>query len=503
MKILDVLNAPWAIKPEMLTEITEIYSRHLRGDKIDIKAIEAQLGRPLANERKGYSISNGVALLPTEGVMFKKANMVTKISGGLSMQIAANDLRAALADPKAPAGVILIWDTPGGTVDGIHEFAREILDARAGDRPVVSWVDGMMASAGVWAGTAADAVFIGAQTDMTGSLGIAMQHVDYSAQDAKAGVKTTDIYAGKYKRIASDNAPLSEEGHAYLQSQVDAYYSVFVDAVAAHRGRDPEDVLTNMADGRIFIGSQAIAAGLVDGVATLHELVATMAAGQYVRRRAGAIAPAANRPVGAGAVAPAASGPAGTGAVSPVPPVPAAKAVAGVATQQPAAQPSQQPKDISIMNKTELIAAHPDMAKALEAEYGTAGATAERARIQDVLAQGLPGHEALVQTLAFDGKTTGPEAAVQILAAEKKLTGGQFAALKADAPKPAAAAATATGAAAPAGDGDGLSPEQKAKADWDKSAALRAEFNGDEKAYMAFAKADHQGRVRVLGRRAT
>jgi hypothetical protein len=39
------------------------------------------------------------------------------------------------------------------------------------------------------------------------------------------------------------------------------------------------------------------------------------------------------------------------------------------------------------------------------------GAAGELARVKAVLAQGLPGHEALVQQLAFDGKTTGPEAA--------------------------------------------------------------------------------------------
>lgn len=48
------------------------------------------------------------------------------------------------------------------------------------------------------------------------------------------------------------------------------------------------------------------------------------------------------------------------------------------------------------------------------------GAEMERKRIQSVLAQTLPGHEALIEKLAFDGKTSGPEAAVKVLAAEKQ-----------------------------------------------------------------------------------
>ena len=50
-----------------------------------------------------------------------------------------------------------------------------------------------------------------------------------------------------------------------------------------------------------------------------------------------------------------------------------------------------------------------------------AGAEAERSRIKDVESQTLPGHEDLIQTLKFDGKTMGPEAAVKILKAEKEM----------------------------------------------------------------------------------
>ena len=57
---------------------------------------------------------------------------------------------------------------------------------------------------------------------------------------------------------------------------------------------------------------------------------------------------------------------------------------------------------------------------AMEAAFG-AGAAAERDRIQSVRDQLIPGHEALIETLAFDGHTTGPEAAVAVLAAERSL----------------------------------------------------------------------------------
>ena len=69
------------------------------------------------------------------------------------------------------------------------------------------------------------------------------------------------------------------------------------------------------------------------------------------------------------------------------------------------------------------------------------GATTERERIKAVEAQAIPGHEALIAELKFDGKTTGPEAAVKVLAAEKHKRSKTLDNLKADAPAPVPAAA--------------------------------------------------------------
>lgn len=91
------------------------------------------------------------------------------------------------------------------------------------------------------------------------------------------------------------------------------------------------------------------------------------------------------------------------------------------------------------MTKEELRAKHPDLFQSVVdegralgvvdgieqgktagfADGEKAGAEKERQRIKDVRAQVLPGHEALVEEMVSDGKTTGAEAAVRILAAEK------------------------------------------------------------------------------------
>jgi signal peptide peptidase SppA len=276
-KVLDILNSPWAMEPRKHEQIVAIYSAYIRGDKIDIAAIEAQIGKPLQNEEQGYQIIDGVAVIPVQGVIAKRMNLFSRISGGVSTQLVSRDLHAALADSRVHA-IMLDIDSPGGTVDGTQGLAAEAFAARA-QKPIVAYADGMMTSGAYWIGSACEEVYISGDTVITGSIGVATQHADVSKANEKYGVTVTDIYAGKYKRIASENKPLSDEGRAAMQEIVDQLYSVFVNDVARNRGVDTDAVLKNMADGRLFVGRPAIQAGLVDGVSTFHALIAELVAG--------------------------------------------------------------------------------------------------------------------------------------------------------------------------------------------------------------------------------
>ena len=487
MRLLDVLNSPWAIIPDKLLEIQAIYATHLRGDKIDIAAIEARLGRPLVNTPKNYDVVDGVAIVAVEGVLAKRANLFMQISGGMSMQLIERDLNQALADDGVHS-IILAIDSPGGTVDGTQELARAVM-AASEQKTVVAWIDGAMASAAYWIGSAADSIQLGADTALVGSIGVAMSHKDYSKAEERIGIKTTDIYAGKYKRIASEHAPLTEDGRAGLQAMVDQIYTVFVEAVADHRGVPVDTVIGNMADGRIFVGRQSIEAGLVDGVATLNGLIGQLAGGTYQPRRTGQMQTAAAR--AAAGVIDSRAKQTGAGAAPII------------------LLPSQEPP-MSI-TRDFITANHPDIASAFRkegqdavlAEGRAAGIIAERERIQAVEAQSLPGHEKLIAQLKFDGKTSGPEAAVQILAAEKAAGTAQLRDLRADAGTGAAASASQTGdhGSEDAALDAAKTPEERLKAKWDKDAKLRADFGDDFKAFAAFDKAHASGKVRILGNR--
>src|SRR5574338_667308 len=425
MNLLDVLTGPWAIQPDKLLELQAIYAAHARGERADLPAIAARLGRPLDNSQnnRGYQLAGDVAVVHLSGVLAKKMNLFADISGGTSTEVIGAAVRAA-----------------------------------AGAKPTVAWVDGQAASAAYWVAAAADAVYAGAATDVLGSIGVVATHKDISAAEAQMGVKTTEIVAGKYKRAASQYAPLSADGAASIQAKVDELYAIFVADVARYRGVSTEQVLADMADGRTFIAAEAIDRGLADGLMPLDRLIAGLSSGELPHQRRGLGLP----PKPASAKAP--------------------QATAPIPTQGDRA-----------MDMATLRADHPDLVTALLEEGRQAGASAERSRILGIEAQaaGLPGHEALIASLKADGKTTPEQAAVQVLASHA-------AALNADAPAPAPHAAAPNDEPS-ASSLDHLPVEERCKAHWDSNADLRGEFSSLA-AYTAYTKNQAAGRARVLAK---
>lgn len=275
MKVIDILNAPWAILPDNLREIQAIYKAHVLGPRIDIEAVAIKLGRPLKNEQPSYDNAGGTAVLPVHGVMGKKMNLLTSVSGGASTQLIGNYFDEAMNDPEVHS-ILLHIDSPGGTVDGTETLANQIFAARGKGKPIFALADGMAASAAYWVGSAAEKMYASERATKVGSIGVVASHVDYSKAEEKEGIKVTEITAGKYKRIASEHAPLTAEGRDAIQAEVDQIYSIFVDDVARNRGVSTEFALENMANGRKFSANDAVKAKLVDGVSTLSQIIATL-----------------------------------------------------------------------------------------------------------------------------------------------------------------------------------------------------------------------------------
>lgn len=496
MKMIDLVNGAWAITAEMLDEIQAIYARHLSGPKLDQKEIIAAIGRPAKNERRYLNImENGVAVISLEGVLGKKMNLFMDISGGTSTQLATAEFKAALEDPDVKS-ILLDIDSPGGAVDGTADMAQAIRAAR-GQKPIMAFTDGLIASAAYWIASAADKIFISNETAMVGSIGVIGRHVDYSKRDEADGIKKTEITAGKYKSPYPESEPLSGFGREVLQGTVDHIYGSFVDDVAANRGLETADHEA-WADGRVFLGAQAVESGLVDAILSRKELIDNMAAGDAVDE--GSVM--AGSEIDSGQAVEVKNGMAYAIAAKPENENPAAGDATGTEEGK-----------VEVMTIAELKASHPDLVKDLQAEgiavisqadfsaarpemveaFTKEGASAEAARVADVRAESLPGHEALVEDMAADGSTTGPQAAQRILAAQRDILKDKGAQVSQD-------AADLIAASEPSKDDDtGLTAEQKMDKAWEAMSPEDQGAAGGKEAWTAYQKKGST--ARVLGKK--
>ena len=99
--------------------------------------------------------------------------------------------------------------------------------------------------------------------------------------------------------------------------------------------------------------------------------------------------------------------------------------------------------------------------------------------------------------MMFDGVSSKADATLAVLEAEQSAKGDALNDLEADAADAGEVASTATAS----GDAPSVekTPEQVAEAKWEASAELREEFGDNKGAYMAYAVADANGQVKILG----
>ena len=274
----------WAIEEDVLAEIKEMVRIRASGEQFTVEEIEARIGTKPA--RKDAERQGSVAVLPIHGVISAKADMFNDISGGTSVGRLRASFRDALNDPEVSA-IVFDIDSPGGTTPQIPEFASEIRAAR-GSKPIHAVANSLAASAAYWLGSQADE-FYATPSGHVGSIGVYAVHDDISGMQEKLGVKTTLLKAGKHKAEGNPWGPLSDEDREAFQERIDNTMQMFTSDVAKGR-RVPVDMVRNgYGEGRVMYAKKALKEGLVDGVATLEDVVARVTR-QAPTRAAGSVA---------------------------------------------------------------------------------------------------------------------------------------------------------------------------------------------------------------------
>jgi signal peptide peptidase SppA len=270
--VRSVLETPWAILPRTLATIKDLVALRASGYRFTDEEIEARIGAKPA--RKDAQRAGDIAVIPVYGVITPKADLFTDMSGGTSIDRLRGAFLDAVEDDTVSA-IVLDVDSPGGQVDLVPELAGEIRGAR-GAKPMFAVANTLAASAAYWIASQADEVFVTPSGEV-GSIGVFAAHDDFSGALDKAGIKTTLISAGKFKTEANPFEPLSDDAREAIQARVDDAYRMFVHDVAKGRGVPVETIRSGFGEGRVMVARDALAEGMVDGIATLDEVVAKAA----------------------------------------------------------------------------------------------------------------------------------------------------------------------------------------------------------------------------------
>lgn len=264
----------WAVEPgrfaQMLQHVADInLAAHvqLAGELQQAAPLSGALGAALDQDMGMEMTAEGVAILSLQGTLTKYGS---SFSSQGSTQNARRMIRNAARSERAKA-IVLRIDSPGGSVAGTDDLARDIADA-AKQKPVIAYAEDLMASAAYWVGSQATKIYANPSAEI-GSIGVYTYLHDVSRMAENAGVKAIVVRSGKFKGMGTPGEAVSDEMLAEVQSKVDEYAADFASAVAMGRKMKP-DAVAEIADGRTFKAAAAQSMGLIDGVMSFDEAVA-------------------------------------------------------------------------------------------------------------------------------------------------------------------------------------------------------------------------------------
>ncbi len=277
---LDEYFGLWAVEEGRFMAILSHVS------DIDLRA-HVQAGRVNPGPKQAQTDAAGdvtIALVSISGVMTKRGSSFSD-AGATSM--IRQQIRAAARDPNIDA-IMLVVDSPGGSVSGTADLAADIA-AAAKQKPLYAFVEDMGASAAYWSASQATKVFANNDTALVGSIGTFVGMYDSSARAEKKGIKAIVIRAGEHKGTGFPGTKITDEQQAIWQSVIDETQKSFTAGVASGRGISLAQAEA-LADGRIHAAGDALKLGLIDGIqsyeATLSQLREAALAGRSTTKGA-------------------------------------------------------------------------------------------------------------------------------------------------------------------------------------------------------------------------
>ena len=210
---------------------------------------------------------DGIAVINVDGALAHRNDVEAAFFGQDTYQSIGDAFDELAADDNVK-GIVFELNSPGGVVDGVSDLAAKIANHR-GQKPmgIVAHTSGEMCSAAYWIGSACESIYASESASL-GSIGVLCVFRKTSNESVTV-VRST---------LSPNKAPTPDtaQGRSQIEKELDALAKVFISTVAKNRGVDAETVMNNFGQGDVFVGADAVNAGLADGVKTLEEVFELM-----------------------------------------------------------------------------------------------------------------------------------------------------------------------------------------------------------------------------------
>lgn len=255
------------IKKLSHVEILERYQSRMAAESADgiIVKIERDSDSRLfvATTKQGQN----VAMIPLFGALTKNGDLC---SYGMRDYIGMID-RANKSDKIA--AIVLDTESPGGTVDGTNELG---LAVRSSKKPVVTFGDGMVASAAYWVASQSKHIMANKHNATEfGSIGVLYIHENYQAYIQKEIGEVEIIRAPQSVDKAKINViePITDDQRAEIRGELKEIAKEFISTVKKGRGDRLKTEEENIFTGKMYSSKDAINLGMIDGVGTLQDAI--------------------------------------------------------------------------------------------------------------------------------------------------------------------------------------------------------------------------------------
>jgi len=206
-----------------------------------------------------------VAIVVAKGTILNGNQKAGTIGGDSTARL----LRKARLDENVKA-VVLQIDSPGGSTLGSEIIRQEVLELKNAGKPVVVSMSTYAASGGYWIAANADRIFASPST-ITGSIGVFGMFMTYENSLDYLGIHSDGVGSNELAGFSAVR-PLAPEFGQILQRNVETSYGNFLSLVSNARDMTIDEV-DDVAQGRVWIGTDALELGLVDELGTLEDAV--------------------------------------------------------------------------------------------------------------------------------------------------------------------------------------------------------------------------------------